>query len=128
MGLGRFVSLIIVMASVSFAGSLAFATGCSQAGKLRYSGNRVEYCNGSSWVDTRHSTLGSCTGHPAGKMRYNSAGGVGSASYEFCDGTNWISMKGSFVSGGCSGSAGKLIYASNKVQFCDGGSWYDLGP
>lgn len=81
--------------------------------------NTAQYCNGTAWIETAQSIVGTCSTVQQGTYS--------SGIYQFCNGTNWISMQGASL-GSCSPTPqGTITYDSglNKVKFCDGSNWYD---
>lgn len=117
------ISIFIFL--ISFDAFSDCASPSAVAGQLQWiSGvSKVQYCNGSSWVDTTATTGASCAGTTGGTINY-SAGDL-----RYCNSTNWISMKGSSIAS-CAGiTAGTYQWDSGltKMKYCDGTNWYALG-
>ncbi len=119
-------------------------TGCTNpsgtAGNVIYAHGRgvVQFCNGSSWVDTacaadRSPNGSGCGGKPAGTIQY-----AGNPTHElqFCDSTNWVAMGWP-----CAGGGGApvipvepgVVYISSNINnlnissLFSNGEWADSG-
>ncbi len=64
-------------------------TACTGAGKLQYNTGKVQYCNGSFWVESAPNTdHGACAPAQAGYFYYDTTGKY----YWFCNSANWRRM------------------------------------
>lgn len=94
------------------------------AGQLQWMSSltKMQYCNGSSWIDTASAAGTGCIGTPAGTFSYSASDLI------YCDGIDWKSMKGPALTS-CSGTtSGTFLFDSgtSKLKFCDGTTWYDM--
>jgi len=46
----------------------AYATSCSTAGLIQYTGGDMEFCNGSTWISMKGSSVSSCSGTTGGDV------------------------------------------------------------
>lgn len=121
--------LLMLVLIVSAADSYAGAPGCTGTapvmtcnsglqGKIIFGSELPYYCNGSSWIQMCHATLGgACT---SGEIAYS--GGL----YKACGLTSavWFNLKGT-SNGACSAAeTGKMKMVGTQLEYCDGSSWF----
>lgn len=64
-------------------------TACTGAGKVQFNSPKVQFCNGSFWVETAPNVNhGACAAIDGGKYYYDNVGKY----YWFCSSTNWRRM------------------------------------
>ena len=96
--------------------SFAFA---QTAGEVRYSAGKLQFHDGTAWVDTVADTgSGVCTS--AGSIQWYGA----ASRIEFCDGANWKSTDSGVNDVTCTGS-GQIRYnaTDSDAEFCNGTNW-----